>query len=371
MASIKLPDGTIKELPDGTTVAQLAESIGKRLAQAAIVGKVDGKLVDLSYPLTGSHEVSIITDRDPDGLYVMRHSTAHVLAQALRHLYGKEVQYTIGPVIDNGFFYDFELPKNFSADDLPKVEQEMQKIVDANLSFVRNDVLPAQAKESLHGENQRFKDEIISELETAGEKTVSTYRQGDFLDLCRGPHVPSTGKIKMFKLLSVAGAYWRGDSNREQLTRIYGTSFFDKKLLDAHLKQLDEAKQRDHRVVGQKLGLFTLDEQVGPGLILWKPKGAMVRLLLTEFLQQELFRRGYQMVYTPHIGRVELYKTSGHYPYYEESQFPTMSMLRESAFPLVKARARGPRRTTCELRRRRRKIAGEGSRHQSGEVSVE
>jgi threonyl-tRNA synthetase len=337
MAAIKLPDGSVKEVPDGTTVAQLAESIGKRLAQAAIVGKVDGKLVDLSHPLTGSHEVAIITDRDPDGLYVMRHSTAHVLAQALRHLYGKEVQYTIGPVIENGFFYDFELPKGFSAEDLGKVEAEMQKIVDQNLAFRRDEVVPGNARELLQGENQRFKDEIIDELEQGGEKTVSTYRQGDFLDLCRGPHVPSTGKIKAFKLLSVAGAYWRGDSSREQLTRIYGTSFFDKKELEKHLKQAEEAKQRDHRVVGQKLGLFTIDDMVGQGLILWKPKGAMVRILLQEFLQKELFRRGYEMVYTPHIGRVELYKTSGHYPYYEESQFPAMMLLRESAFPLVTA----------------------------------
>jgi threonyl-tRNA synthetase len=337
MAAIKLPDGSVKEIPDGSTVLQLAESIGKRLAQAAIVGRVDGKLVDLTHRLSGAHEVSIITDRDPDGLYVMRHSTAHVLAQALRRLYGKDVQYTIGPVIENGFFYDFELPKNFSADDLPKVEAEMQKIIVENLSFQRDEVKPEEAKKLLHGENQRFKDEIIDELQQAGEQTVSTYKQGDFLDLCRGPHIPATGKIKAFKLLSVAGAYWRGDSNREQLTRIYGTAFFDKKELEQHLKQAEEAKQRDHRVIGQKLGLFTIDEQVGPGLILWKPRGATVRILLQEFLQAELLRRGYQMVYTPHIGRVELYKTSGHYPYYEESQFPPMMMLRESAFPLVKA----------------------------------
>src|SRR5438552_18748997 len=206
MASIKLPDGSIKEVPDGTTVGQLAESIGKRLAQAAIVGKVDGKLVDLSHPLRGSHDVSIITDRDDDGLYVMRHSTAHVLAQALRHLYGREVQYTIGPVIENGFFYDFELPANFSVDDLPKVEAEMQKIVDSNVEFSREDVDPNRAREILHGENQRFKDEIIDELAQQGEKSVSIYRQGDFNDLCRGPHLPSTSKIKAFKLMSVAGA---------------------------------------------------------------------------------------------------------------------------------------------------------------------
>ncbi len=335
MAAIKLPDGSVKEIPDGTTVGGLAESIGKRLAQAAIVGKVDGKLVDLSHPLRGEHEVSIVTDRDPDGLFVMRHSTAHVLAQALRHLYGAGVQYTIGPVIENGFFYDFELPKGFSVEELPKVEKEMQKIIEQNLAFSRDDVPPDRAKELLHAENQRFKDEIIDELQQGGETSVSTYRQGDFLDLCRGPHVPSTSKIKSFKLLSVAGAYWRGDSNREQLTRIYGTAFFDKKQLDAHLEQLEQAKQRDHRVVGQKLGLFTIDEQVGPGLILWKPKGAMVRMLLTQFLQEELFRRGYQIVYTPHIGKVDLYKTSGHYPYYKESQFPLIQFTRDDAHALL------------------------------------
>ena len=335
MASAKLPDGSVKEIADGTTVGQLADSIGKRLGQAAIVGKVDGKLVDLSHPLTGSHDVQIITDRDPDGLFVMRHSTAHVLAQALRHLYGTGVQYTIGPVIDNGFFYDFEFPSGFSQEDLPKVEAEMQKIIAQNEPFRRDEVEPAKAKELLHNENQRFKDEIIDELACAGEKTVSTYRQGDFLDLCRGPHVPSTGKIKAFKLLSVAGAYWRGDSNREQLTRIYGTAFFDKKELESHLKQLEEAKQRDHRVIGQKLGLFAIDDQVGQGLILWKPKGAMVRTILQNFLQEELFRRGYQMVFTPHIGRVELYKTSGHYPYYKESQFPLIQFVREEANELL------------------------------------
>lgn len=339
MADVKLPDGSIKQVPDGTTVGQLAESIGKRLAQAAIIGKVDGKLVDLSCPLSGSHEVQIITDRDPEGLYVMRHSTAHVLAQALRRIYGKDVQYTIGPVIENGFFYDFELPKGFSQEELPKIEAQMQKIIDEKLDFRRDEVPADQGKQLLRGENQRFKDEIIDELVQSGEKTVSTYRQGDFLDLCRGPHVPNTAKIKAFKLLNVAGAYWRGDSNRDQLTRIYGTAFFDKKDLEQHLKQLEEAKQRDHRVIGQKLGLFAIDDQVGQGLILWKPKGAMVRTLLQQFLQEELFRRGYQIVYTPHIGRVELYKTSGHYPYYKESQFPLILFLRDEAKELIDALA--------------------------------
>jgi threonyl-tRNA synthetase len=324
MALITLPDGSRKDLPDGATVQQLAESIGKGLAKAAIVGKVDGKLVDLSFKLTGEHQVSIVTDRDPDALFVIRHSTAHLLAQALRHLYGKSVQYTIGPVIENGFFYDFELPPGFSAEDLPKVEQEMQKLIDADLPFSREDVDPAAAKQLLHAENQRFKDEIIDELAAAGEKTVSIYRQGDFTDLCRGPHVPTTGKIKTFKLLSVAGAYWRGDSNREQLTRVYGTAFFKKEDLEKHLQQIEEAKKRDHRVLGPALGLFTVDEKVGQGLVLWKPKGAQIRIELQNFISEHLRRQGYQQVFTPHIGRLDLYRTSGHYPYYRESQFPPL-----------------------------------------------
>jgi threonyl-tRNA synthetase len=324
MASIKLPDGSVRELADGTTVAQLAESIGRRLAEAAIAGKVDGKLVDLSTPLAGTHEIQIITDRDPDGLHVMRHSAAHVLAQALRRVYGPEVQYTIGPVVESGFYYDVIVPGGITAEDLPRVEAEMQKIVSEKLPFGREVVPGEEAKNRFHAERQRFKDEIIDEIQTAGEPTVSLYRQGEFLDLCRGPHVPHTGKIKAVKLLNIAGAYWRGDAKREQLTRVYGTAFFDKKQLDEHMKQLEEAKKRDHRVIGPQLGLFTVDEKVGQGLILWKPKGAIVRNELQNFISEHLRRQGYSQVYTPHIGRLDLYKTSGHFPYYRESQFPPL-----------------------------------------------
>ncbi len=327
MALITLPDNSTKEIPDGSTVADLAQSIGKRLAQAAIVGKLDDRLVDLAHPLTGAHRLAIITDRDPEGLYVLRHSTAHVLAQALRHLFGAKLQYTIGPVIENGFFYDFEFPEgaNFSAEDLPRVEAEMRKIIEADESFSRQEVPPPQAKEILHQQSQRFKDEIIDELAAAGEKTVSIYRQGDFTDLCRGPHIPATGRIKAFKLLSVAGAYWRGDSNRQQLTRIYGTAFFSQKELDQHLAMLEEAKKRDHRILGPQLGLFTIDETVGQGLVLWKPKGATVRDELQKFIMEHLRQQGYSQVFTPHIGRLDLYRTSGHYPYYSQSQFPPLT----------------------------------------------
>jgi threonyl-tRNA synthetase len=324
MAAVTLPDGSVKEFPDGITVREVAESIGKRLAAAAIVGRVDKKLVDLTHKLTGNHDLAIITDRDPDGLFVLRHSTAHILAQALRHLYGDKVQYTIGPVVDDRFYYDFELPPGFSMEELPKVEAEMQKIIDADYAFARDEVTTDKAKELLRGEGQRFKDEIIDELAAAGEKTVSTYRQGDFLDLCRGPHVPSTGKIKAFKLLTVAGAYWRGDATKQQLTRIYGTAFFDKKEIEKFTQLQEEAKKRDHRVLGPQLGLFAIDEAVGQGLVLWKPKGAIVRGELQKFISEHLTRQGYSQVFTPHIGRLGLYKTSGHYPYYRASQFPPL-----------------------------------------------
>ena len=330
MASIKLPDGSVREMPDGATVRQLAESIGRGLAKAAIVGRVDGKLVDLSYPLRGSHEVSIVTDRDPDGLYVMRHSTAHVMAQALRHLYGKDVQYTIGPVIENGFFYDFELPDGFSVDDLPKVEKEMQKLIDQDLAFSREDVAPGKAKDLLHKENQRFKDEIIDELEKAGEKSVSIYRQGDFTDLCRGPHVPSTGKIKAFKLQSVAGAYWRGDSDREQLTRIYGTAFFDKKQLDEHIRLLEEAKKRDHRVIGPQLGLFH-QEEISPGTVFWHDKGWTLWRVVENYIRDTIRKAGYIEVRTPQLLDKVLWEKSGHWQNYRDVMFTTETEKRTFA----------------------------------------
>jgi threonyl-tRNA synthetase len=330
MVSIKLPDGSVREMPDGTTVRQLAESIGRGLAKAAIVGRVDGKLVDLSYPLRGSHEVSIVTEKDPDGLYVMRHSTAHVMAQALRHLYGKDVQYTIGPVIENGFFYDFELPDGFSVDELPKVEKEMQKLVEQDLAFSREDVSPRQAKDLLHGENQRFKDEIIEELEKAGEKSVSIYRQGDFTDLCRGPHVPSTGKIKAFKLQSVAGAYWRGDSDREQLTRIYGTAFFDKKQLEEHIRLLEEAKKRDHRVIGPQLGLFH-QEEISPGTVFWHDKGWTLWRVVENYVRDTVRKAGYIEVRTPQLLDKVLWEKSGHWQNYRDVMFTTETEKRTFA----------------------------------------
>jgi threonyl-tRNA synthetase len=326
MAAIKLPDGSVREIPDGSTVGQLAESIGRGLAKAAIVGKVNGKLVDLSTPLVGSHDVSIITDKDPDGLYVMRHSTAHVLAQALRHIYGPQLQYTIGPVIENGFFYDFQFPQgvSFSVDDLPKVEKEMEKIIAENQAFSREDVTPARAKEILHSQSQRFKDEIIDELEKAGEKSVSIYRQGDFTDLCRGPHIPATGKIKAFKLSSVAGSYWRGDSNRDQLTRIYGTAFFDKKELENHLRMIEEAKKRDHRVIGPQLHLFHQQEDA-PGSVFWHDHGWTLWRIVENYVRDTIRKAGYIEVRTPQLLDRSLWEKSGHWEKYADLMFTTES----------------------------------------------
>lgn len=326
MPAITLPDGSVKQLPEGATAADLAASIGSGLARAALVADVNGKLVDLTCRLRDGDRVSIITSKNEQGLYVLRHSTAHVLAQALRRLYGREVQYTIGPVIDGGFYYDFEFPPGVrvSADDFPRIEAEMARIVAEDLPFHREDLPVDEARQRLRAENQRFKDEIIDELAAAGERTVSVYRQGEFTDLCRGPHLPSTGRIRAFKLMSVAGAYWRGDASRQQLTRIYGTAYFDTIELEKHLKQLEEARKRDHRVIGPQLGLFVIDDAVGQGLVLWKPKGAVVRQELQTFISEHLRRQGYQQVFTPHIGRLGLYRTSGHYPYYRESQFPPL-----------------------------------------------
>jgi threonyl-tRNA synthetase len=325
MPAIKLPDGTIRQAPDGSTILSVAQSIGPRLAQAALVGKLDGKLVDLTAKIPdGQHDLQIITDRDPDGLLVMRHSTAHVLAQALRHLYGREVQYTIGPVIENGFFYDFKLPDAFSVDELPKVEAEMQKIINADLPFSREDVPPNRARAELHKENQTFKDEIISELEQQGEKSVSLYKQGDFLDLCRGPHIPATGRIKAFKLQSVAGAYWRGDSSREQLTRIYGTAFFDKKQLEEHLKNIEEAKKRDHRHIGPQLGLFHQQEEA-PGSVFWHDKGWTLWRIVENYIRDTVRKAGYIEVRTPQLLDRSLWEKSGHWEKYHDLMFVTES----------------------------------------------
>jgi threonyl-tRNA synthetase len=328
MASIKLPDGSVRQVPEGSTVLQVAESIGKRLAQAAVVGKVDGKLVDVSARIPeGEHSLQIITDRDPEGLLILRHSTAHVMAEAIQRLW-PDAQLAYGPPLENGFYYDIALSSPISANDFGRIEAEMQKIVAENRPFTRYDLPTNAGMERLNKEGNKYKVDNAQRAIEGGAKSLSWYVTGavdrNWEDLCMGPHVPSTGRIRAFKIMSVAQSHWHGDVKSDKFQRVYGTAFFDPKQLEEHIKVLDEAKKRDHRVLGPQLGLFTIDDAVGQGLVLWKPKGAIVRQELQNFISHHLRRQGYQQVFTPHIGRLELYKTSGHYPYYRASQFPPL-----------------------------------------------
>jgi threonyl-tRNA synthetase len=330
--TIKLPDGSRREYADAVTPYRVAEDISPRLAKAAVAAIVDGKAVDMTFDVhEGEHELKLLTDRDTQGLEVLRHTAAHVLAQAVVRLYGGGVKYTIGPALMDdfqyGFYYDFDLPNPIVQEDLPKIEAEMKKVVDEKIATQRIELSPAQASEEMSKLGQPYKVEMIADLlKLSPVATISLYRQGEFIDMCRGPHLPHTGMLKAFKLLTTAGAYWRGDEKNKMLTRIYGTAFFDKKQLEEHLVRIEEAKKRDHRVIGKQLGLFLISDAVGPGLPLWMPKGATVRRELENWIRGELIARGYQLVYTPHIGKLDLYRTSGHYPYYKDSQFPPILM---------------------------------------------
>ena len=347
MVSIRLPDGNEKSFAADITPRQIAESIGARLAQAAIAAVANGRIVDLDRPLVESSEstgetieLKLLTTRDRESLDVLRHSTAHIMARAIMRIY-PGVKLAFGPTTTNGFYYDVDIPgKHLSEDDFPAIEAEMAKIVIAAEPFERFSLPVAEAIPFCDGLSQGYKVEHITE-ELYKFGILSFYRQGEFVDLCRGPHIPHAGKLGAFKLVSIAGAYWKGKTDRPMLQRVYGTAFFDKKELDAHLAHLEEAKKRDHRRLGKELGLFTISQLVGSGLILWMPKGAIVRGGLENFLKDELLKRGYQPVYTPHIGKVDLYRTSGHYPYYRESQFPTIKMLNDSAVTLVAGLEKG------------------------------
>ena len=347
MVSIRLPDGNEKSFAADITPRQIAESIGARLAQAAIAAVANGRIVDLDRPLVESSEstgetieLKLLTTRDRESLDVLRHSTAHIMARAIMRIY-PGVKLAFGPTTTNGFYYDVDIPgKHLSEDDFPAIEAEMAKIVTAAEPFERFSLPVAEAIPFCDGLSQGYKVEHITE-ELYKFGILSFYRQGEFVDLCRGPHIPHAGKLGAFKLVSIAGAYWKGKTDRPMLQRVYGTAFFDKKELDAHLAHLEEAKKRDHRRLGKELGLFTISQLVGSGLILWMPKGAIVRGVLENFLKDELLKRGYQPVYTPHIGKVDLYRTSGHYPYYRESQFPTIKMLNDSAVTLVAGLEKG------------------------------
>jgi threonyl-tRNA synthetase len=325
MITLKLPDGSLKQVADGSRARDVVEGIGKRLAQAAVAVKVNGEILDLDRELpTGNGELAfqVLTERDPESLEVLRHSTAHIMARAVMRLF-PGTQLAFGPALEYGYYYDIDSPTPIREDDFPRIEAEMAKIVKEAEPFERFEKPTPEARGLVADLGQNLKAEHIDE-DFKDYPSLSFYRQGEFIDLCRGPHIPHAGKVGAFKLLSIAGAYWKGDSSKKQLQRLYGTAFFSQKDLDAYLKQIEEAKKRDHRVLGKQLGLFTINQIVGSGLILWKPKGAIVRGILETFIKEELIKRGYQPVYTPHIGRLELYRTSGHFPYYRDAQFAPM-----------------------------------------------
>ncbi|HAL14014.1 MAG TPA: threonine--tRNA ligase [Planctomycetaceae bacterium] len=326
MLTVILPDGSTKEFKSPVTPADVAADIGPGLARAALAASVDDQVVGLDHKLPDDGEVSLklFTKKNEEALGVMRHSAAHVMARAIMRLFDG-VQLAFGPTIDNGFYYDFDLEHSLSEEDFDAIEAEMKKIIKAAEPFERIEQTRNEALELCEGLAQEYKVEHIQEGLTEHEQ-LSFYRQGEFVDLCRGPHVPNAGAIGAYKLLSVAGAYWKGDSDRKQLQRIYATAFFEKQDLEDHLNRIEEAKKRDHRTIGKQLDLFTINPMVGSGLVLWQPKGAQIRATLEGFVRDELQKRGYQPVYTPNIGKVELYETSGHYPYYKESLFPPMEL---------------------------------------------
>jgi len=318
---IELPDGSIKEVESGATPHDVALTIGEGLARQSIAARFDGELIDMTRPLERSGNLALITQNSAEALEIIRHSSAHLMAQAVKELYGNEVQVTIGPAIKDGFYYDFySETKKFIPEDFPVIEAKMAELAKADQSVVREDVSRSDAIELFRGLGENYKVELIEDLDA---EQVSLYRQGDFVDLCRGPHVPRTGFLKVFKLTSLAGAYWRGNENNAMLQRIYATAFQNKKELKAHLHRLEEARKRDHRKLGRELDLFSFSEEAGAGLVLWHPKGAMLRAIIEDFERKEHLKRGYELVVGPQILKTELWKMSGHYEHYRENMYFT------------------------------------------------
>ncbi len=320
--NVTFPDGALKEFPKGSSTFEIAESIGKSLAKKALAGKFNGELVDLVRPLEVDGKIEIVTADHEDALGILRHSTAHLMANAVRRLF-PEIHFGVGPAIENGFYYDTDNSSQpISEEDLPKIEAEMMKIVKENNPIVRKSVTKEEALELFKADP--YKVELITDLPADEEITV--YDQGDFVDLCRGVHVPSTGRIQVFKLLSVAGAYWRGNSDNQMMQRVYGTAFFDKKALKDYLQFREEMKERDHRKLGKELGIFMTNSDVGSGLPFWLPNGATIRRTIERYITDKEISLGYQHVYTPIMANVEFYKTSGHWDHYHEDMFPPMDM---------------------------------------------
>lgn len=327
MVNVTLPDGSVRSFDGPVTVAALAGSIGAGLARAALAGKIDGKLVDTSATISHDAQVAIITDRDPEGLEVIRHSTAHLLAHAVKELYPK-AQVTIGPVIDNGFYYDFSHQPPFTEEDLQAIEKRMNEIVKRDIPVVREEMPREAAVDYFKGLGEAYKAEIIASIPT--NENISLYRQDNFVDLCRGPHVPSTGRLKVFRLMRVAGAYWRGDSKNEMLTRIYGTAWTKKEDQEQYLHMLEEAEKRDHRRLGRQLDLFHLQDEA-PGMIFWHPKGWALWQVVEQYMRNIYVRHGYQEVRCPQILDRTLWEKSGHWANFSKNMFTTESESRDYA----------------------------------------
>jgi threonyl-tRNA synthetase len=323
---ITFPDGNVKEFPKGTSTEDIAASISPGLKKKAIAGKINDQLIDLRTEIKEDGKIEIIMPDSEEALEILRHSTAHLMAQAIKRLY-PETKLGIGPVIEGGFYYDIDSEHTFTPEDLPLIEKEMKKLTGENLEVIRKEVSRDEAKKIYEEVGDEYKLELLEAI-PEGEQ-VSIYEQGEFFDLCRGVHIPSTNKIKEFKLLSIAGAYWRGNSDNKMLQRIYGTAFFKKADLDEHLRLLEEAKERDHRKIGKELNLFMNSQKVGQGLPMWLPKGATIRRIIERYIVDKEERLGYDHVYTPVMGSVDLYKTSGHWDHYQENMFPVMEMDNE------------------------------------------
>ncbi|WP_067620887.1 threonine--tRNA ligase [Alicyclobacillus acidiphilus] len=323
--SILLKDGSVRTFPEGSTYADVAASISPRLAKEAVAAKADGQVVDLSRELVNGVTVELLTLKDPDGVDVMRHTCAHVMAQAVARIF-PGTKFAIGPVIEHGFYYDFA-DHDFTPDDLPLIAAEMQKIIDADYPLERQVISREEALAMFEARGDRFKVEIIQDL--PADTTLTIYRQAEFVDLCRGPHLPSTGRIKVFQLGNLAGAYWRGDSSREMLTRLYAVAFAKKSDLDEYNRLQQEARERDHRRLGKELDIFMLSPEVGQGLPLWLPNGAKIRRTIERYIVDLEESLGYDHVYTPHLASVELYKISGHWEHYHEDMYPPMQLDNE------------------------------------------
>ncbi len=349
---VKLPDGSVQDVPRGTSALDIAKGISPRLADAALVAQIkplspngsgnghkpvaeatsasaepaknNAQLVDLTRPLEQDAELRILTDRDPEALEVYRHSSAHLMAAAVLELF-PETKLGHGPATESGFFYDFYREKPFTPEDLEAIEKKMQELVKQDLPYAREFLPRQEGLERFKSEGDFMKCHFIEQF-TAPDEKISIYKTGKFTDFCRGPHIPSTGRIKAFKLLNIAGAYWLGDEKNPQLQRIYGTSFFSKKDLDEYLNKIEEAKKRDHRVLGKQLDLFSIQELAGPGLIFWHPKGGLIRKEMEDWMRNEYLKRGYSLVYTPHVARVDLWKISGHEGYYADNMFTPMEL---------------------------------------------